>query len=220
MNEKKVTIVTVVCLAIILLGGGTGIWFLEFQVLEPKVQERNALAAQLEEVKGKVRQNDQLRKDIAKLDDLLKDEVKKIPSLDRTEYDAFANELDEIRRRAGVTVARGGWVQAQKPQPVAGRPTPRPQPPAVHRVEYDLAVSGGFYQLLRYINLLEQKTRFVNVENFTITKSGEVTGAGAAAALRRDMKLILYSYTYRPPPEAMEIEIEEQRKGRSTDIPD
>ncbi|HLF93525.1 MAG TPA: hypothetical protein VJB14_08685 [Planctomycetota bacterium] len=222
MNEKKVLIITIVCLAFILLAGGTAIWYFQFNVLEEKKADLARVTGELEAAKTRVREIEPLKKEIKKLEEDEKEKIKKIPNLTRAEYDVFADMLDEFRRRSGVTVSRGGWVQASKPSPVVGRPPVKPQPAMVHKVQYDLAVTGSFFQLLRYINLIEQETRFINVENFSIGKSSETasTGATGAPALKRDLKLTLFSYTYRPKAEALEIELEEQRKGRSTDIPD
>ena len=221
MNEKKVTIITIICLAFILMAGGTAIWYLQFNVLQEKEQALEALKKELAAAHARIREIDPLKKEIKKLEADEADKIKKIPNLTRAEYDAFADQLDEFRRRAGVTVSRGGWVQAPKTAPVPGRPQQKAQPSTVHKVQYDLTATGSFYQLLRYINLLEAETRFINVENFSIGKSGEAgTGPNAAAALKRDLKLTIYSYTYRPKSESLEIELEEQRKGRSTDIPD
>lgn len=221
MNEKKVTIITIICLAFILIAGGAAIWYLQFNVLQEKEAALENVKRELSAAQARVREIEPLKKEIKKLEIDEAEKIKKIPNLTRAEYDAFADMLDEFRRRAGVIVSRGGWVQAPKTAPVPGRPQPKPQPATVHKVQYDLAVTGSFYQLLRYINLLEQETRFINVENFSISKAGD-SGAGAtgAAALKRDLKLTLYSYTYRPKAESLEIELEEQRKGRTTDIPD
>ena len=88
-------------------------------------------------------------------------------------------------------------------------------------MQYDITVSGSFYQLLRYINLLEQQKRFIGVENFAVTKSGTTeTGLSKAAAPRRDLKITIYSYTYKLPAKPFELPPEESRSGRSTDIPD
>jgi Tfp pilus assembly protein PilO len=83
-------------------------------------------------------------------------------------------------------------------------------------VQFDLSVSGSFFQLLRYINLLEQQSRFINVESFQIQPA---QGQGVEAALRRNMRVTIYSYTYRQNQEPV-LEVSEQRYGRSTDIPD
>ena len=97
------------------------------------------------------------------------------------------------------------------------------QPATVHKVQYDLMVNGSFYQLLRYINLLEQQKRFIGVENFNVTKSAigqDLEKGKAATPQRRDLKVTIYSYTYKLPPKAFELEFEEARSGKSTDIPD
>jgi Tfp pilus assembly protein PilO len=217
VNEKKITIITIVCLVFILLAGGGAIYYLQFVKLVELEDRLKLVRKELNETRAKVAQIPKLKEEIKALEIEEKDKMRRIPSLDRAEYDALANMLDEFRRRSGVNVARGAWVVPQKPQPVAGRPPPRMVPPTVHKVQYEMTVSGGFYQLLRYVNLIEQQTRFINVESFSVSKASD-TATGASP--RRDMKVILYSYTYRPPADTVEIEIEEQRKGRSTEIPD
>ena len=218
MNEKKVTIITIACLAFILLAGGAAIYYLQFVKLDELKLQLAAVTKERDETKKKIDQIPDLKKQYAALEIKAKEKEGLIPNLDRAEYDRFANLLDDLRRRSGVSVARGGWVNPSKPTPVAGRPAPRNVPPTVHKVQYDLNVSGGFYQLLRYMNLIEQQTRFINVDELNIAKSSD-TGPGAG--LRRDMKLTLYSYTYRPASDTPEIpEIQEQRKGHSTEIPD
>ena len=218
MNEKKVTIITIACLAFILLAGGGLIYYLKFVKLEELEKQLKSVTQERDDTKKKVDQIPSLKAEIAKLEVEEKEKSTRIPNLDRAEYDRFANMLDEFRRRSGVTVSRGGWVKATKPSPVPGRPPPRAIPPRVHKVQYDLAVTGGFYQLLRYINLLERETRFINVEQIQIAKASD---SEKGASLKRDMKITLYSYTYRPGTETPEIpRSEEQRKGKSTELPE
>jgi hypothetical protein len=81
-------------------------------------------------------------------------------------------------------------------------------------------VTGSFYQLLRYINILEQNKRFIGVENFAISKAGGSDSSKSPEAPRRDLKIIIYSYTYKLPPKPFEIDAPEARSGKSTDIPD
>ena len=136
--------------------------------------------------------------------------------MDRAEYDVFAELLDDLRRKAGVTIPRTAWTTPSRPAPAPGKPG---IPATVHKVQYDVSVTGSFYQLLRYVNLIEQQRRFIGVENFSIAKgTGEV--AGSKAAPRRDLKITIYSYTYKPTPVPFVIEAEVERSGKSTDIPD
>jgi Tfp pilus assembly protein PilO len=215
MNEKRITIITIACLVVLLgaLGGAYYYFHLnKLQQLEAELEQVRAAVADAEQKKAKI---EPLKKQI---EGLIREEEKlapQIPNLGRDEYDTLANLLDDLRRRSGVIVPQARWVTATRPQPVPGRPA-RTIPPSVHKVQFDLSVSGSFFQLLRYINLLEQQSRFINVESFQIQPA---QGQGAEVALRRNMRVTVYSYTYRQAQEPV-FEISEQRYGRSTDIPD
>jgi Tfp pilus assembly protein PilO len=220
MNEKQFTIIWVVALVIILLAGGGAIWYLQFDVLVEKRKQLAAVKSQVNDAKTKQAKIPQLKASIAALTKKANELAAHIPNLDRAEYDVFAELLDELRRKAGVTVPRANWTIPARPTPIPGRQT-FVQPPTVHKVQYDITVNGSFYQLLRYVNLLEQQKRFIGVENFTVTKTGgSDLGLAKAAAPRRDMKITIYSYTYKLPAQPFVLETEETRASRTTDIPD
>jgi Tfp pilus assembly protein PilO len=226
MNEKKVTIITVACLAVIVLLGGGLIYYLNFVILEDRRKELTQVKGQVADAQHKVSQIPQLKAQIKARQEEAAEKSKRIPNLTRDEYDTFANLLDDLRRRSGVAVSRGGWMQGTKPISGTVRPT-KSIPPTVHKVQYELAVTGSFYQLLRYLNLIEQQSRFINVESFSVGKSSaaeQPTAAGAppgpVTAPKREMKLTLFSYTYRPTDQAATSELPPQKFGRSTDIPD
>jgi Tfp pilus assembly protein PilO len=218
MNEKQFTIIWVVALVLILIAGGTSIYYLQFEVLEQKKAE---LAAVREQVAGATKKKNaipMLRTSIAALQKKEAELITHIPNLTRAEYDEFANLLDELRRKAGVSVSAARWTVPSKPAPIPGRPAVV-QPPTVHKVQYDLGVIGNFYQLLRYINLLEQHKRFIGVDTFSIAK-GPGGEAKSTAQPRRDLRITIYSYTYKLPPAPLELGEIDLRSGKSTDIPD
>jgi Tfp pilus assembly protein PilO len=220
MNEKQFTIIWVVALVIILLAGGGAIWYLQFDVLEEKRVQLKAEKAKVADAKSKKDKIPTLKKSIEALSKKANELAGYIPNLDRAEYDIFAELLDELRKKAGVSVPRASWTVPNRPTPIPGR-QPFVQPTTVHKIQYDISVSGSFYQILRYINLLEQQKRFIGVENFAVTKSGaSETNLSKAAAPRRDLKITIYSYTYKLPPKPFELAPEEGRSGRSTEIPD
>jgi hypothetical protein len=220
MNEKQFTIIWVVALVIILLAGAGAIWYLQFDVLVEKREQLKVVKAKVADAKKKRDAIPGLKLSIAALTKKATELATHIPNLDRAEYDVFADLLDDLRRKAGVNVPRANWTIPARPTPIPGRP-PVAQPATIHKVQYDIAVNGSFYQLLRYINLLEQQRRFIGVENFSVTRAGGDNEKGKAAAPpRRDLKITIYSYTYKLPSKAFELEFEEARSGRSTDIPD
>jgi Tfp pilus assembly protein PilO len=219
MNEKQFTIIWVVALVIILLAGSGAIWYLQFDVLEEKQKELAAVKEQVRQAREKVAKIDGLNRSIAELTKKAAELETHIPNLDRAEYDVFAELLDDLRRRANVTVPRVSWTVPSRPAAIPGRP-PVVQPPTVHKVQYDIAVTGTFYQVIRYINLLEQQRRFIGVDNFTISKGAGGDTGKKGGAPKRDLKLTIYSYTYKQPQKPIELPPLEERSGRSTDIPD
>jgi Tfp pilus assembly protein PilO len=219
MNEKQFTIIWVVGLVLILIAGGTSIYFLQFDMLEEEKKKLHEVQGQVVDATKKKNAIEGIKKSISELQKKEAELITHIPNLTRAEYDVFAELLDDIRRKAGVTVSRAGWTVPGRPAPIPGRP-PVVQPPTVHKVQYDLAVTGTFYQLLRYINILEQNKRFIGVENFAINKGGGGDTAKGSEAPKRDLKITIYSYTYKLPPAPFVIQAQEARSGKSTEIPD
>ena len=92
-----------------------------------------------------------------------------------------------------------------------------------HRVTYDLTVEGTFYQLLRYVNLLENEGRFINVESFQVTPGSESSGSedSFGGTPSRGMSLRLYSFTYKPlKPQMPFIDASTRKLGVSTPPPE
>jgi Tfp pilus assembly protein PilO len=216
MNEKQFTIIWVVALALIIIAGGAAIYYLQFEVLEQKKQELIVAQGQVLDATKKKNAIPGLRTSIAELEKKESELITHIPNLTRAEYDVLAELLDDLRRKAGVSVARAGWQVPSRAAAMPGRPA---QPPTVHKVQYDLSVQGNFYQLLRYVNLLEQNRRFMGVENFNITKGPGGDGKGNALP-KRELHITIYSYTYKLPPTPFVIETDDVRSGRSTDLPE
>lgn len=219
MNEKQFTIIWVAALVLILIAGGTAIYFLQFDMLEEEKRKLVEVQGQVLEATKKKNAIDGLKKSIAELQKKEAELITHIPNLTRAEYDVFAELLDEIRRKAGVTVSRAGWGVPSRPTPIPGRP-PVVQPPTVHKVQYDMAVTGNFYQLLRYINIIEQNKRFIGVDNFAITKGAGGDAVKGSEAPKRDLKITIYSYTYKLPPAPFVITAPAERTGKSTDLPE
>lgn len=217
MNEKQFTIIWVVALALIIIAGGTAIYFLQFDMLVQKEQELQVVLGQVADATKKKNAIPGLRISIAELEKKEAELITHIPNMTRAEYDVFAELLDELRRKAGVSVSRAAWTIPAKPTPVPGRPA-NVQPPTVHKVQYDLSVTGTFYQLLRYINLLEQHRRFIGVESFSVAK-GSNENKGTLVP-KRELKITIYSYTYKLPPTPFIIVGEEGKSGKSTDLPE
>ncbi|HEV3025997.1 MAG TPA: type 4a pilus biogenesis protein PilO [Planctomycetota bacterium] len=216
MNEKQFTIIWIVALSLILIAGGAAIYYLQFEVLEQKKQELTVVQGQVLDATKKKNAIPGLRSSIAELEKKEAELITHIPNLTRAEYDGLAELLDDLRRKSGVSVSKASWVIPSRASALPGRP---PQPPTVHKVQYDLSVTGNFYQLLRYVNLLEQNRRFMGVESFTVSKGPAAEGKTTTLP-KRELRITIYSYTYKLPPTPFVINADEVRSGKSTDLPE
>ncbi|HZE99450.1 MAG TPA: hypothetical protein VE981_20770 [Planctomycetota bacterium] len=218
MNEKQFTIIWIAALVLILIAGGAAIYFLQFEELENQKKILADVQSQVFEATKKKNAIPVLQTSILELQKKEAELISHIPNMTRAEYDAFAELLDDLRRKCGVSVSRATWSVPQKAISIPGRP-PVVQPPTIHKVQYDVNVVGTFYQLLRYINLLEQNRRFIGIESFAIAKGGGGDSKGKEAP-KRELRITIYSYTYKLPAAPFVINAEEGRSGRTTEIPD
>lgn len=215
MSEKQVLILTAAALAVVILAGGAAIWWFQFNVLAEKNRALDELRQKVADANAKVKKIPQIRKEVEEIESKVKKLQETIPNLDREEYDRFANKLDEIRRNAGVFIPSARWVvPSARGAAVPGRAVATPA--TMHKVQYDLQVRGTFYQLLRYVNLLEEEKRFINVESFSITPGS----ASTPGQFLRDMRLVLYSFTYRPPQAVVPAKPPAPRVAVTTPLPE
>ena len=224
MNRSKL-IWTVAAILILLGGGGAIGWFL-FSYLPQKEDELKLLKQARDVSQAKLKGPDtnpltnrdslpSIEKDLEQFKLNLKSLSLRIPTLDRSEYDKFANELDELRKRSGVSVWSAKWIKASKPRTSKGL-QPKTWPETMHKVQYSVDVTGSFFQLLRYVRMLEKEMRFVSVSKFSISPGG----SSDSTALERKMDLVLYSFTYKQTDKALEIEIPEKKFSLTTEIPE
>lgn len=214
MNEKQVTVLTIVLLAVILLVGGAAGYYFYFVLLAERKQDLANLNKQVSDAEKKRDSIPSLESQIAQLEDDLKELLPRIPMRDRLEYDRFANLLDGLRRRAGVQVPSASYSQARASRPVPGRRGRGRIPARMHKVEYNVDVKGTFYQLIRYINLLEDQKRFIKVQEFSIVPAGREVTPGMAP--QRTMNLKVYTFTYK---QTIKPEILEVKRPLGTSIP-
>ncbi len=216
MNERNVTIVSIVVLVLVLLGGGGAIYYLH-DALSVKETERSGLKAEVEDMQKKKDAIPDLEKQIAKLDAEIKKGQSQIPRLDELQYDEFADLIDNLRKLSNVFLGDARY----SPGKTGGTGA---LPPSMNRATYDLNVKGGFFNLLRFINLLEAQKRHVGVQHFSIA---EGAGDQKSAVPIREMRLTIFSFAQKPmnlpgmkPPTAEAVKAPEPEAVRkSTDLP-
>ncbi|MBI2931462.1 MAG: type 4a pilus biogenesis protein PilO [Planctomycetes bacterium] len=189
MSERNVIIVSIVVLAVAVLGGIGGFFY-----FNSALSKKKALLSQLEkevaESEAKKKQLPGLREKMASLQKELKENEQRIPKLDELQYDDLANLIDDTRRLSSIFIWEARYQQAQSQRGGTG------VSPRMHKALYEVQVKGPFFNLLRFINLLEAHNRFVAVQSFAISAGADQAGKPGVVPTRV-MKLTLYSYSHK-----------------------
>ncbi len=196
MNEKQITIICITLLVVFVLVGGGLLYYMEFTTHE---EIRKQIAKVKKEVDtaeknrrdwpGLDKENAQLKADI----DLLAVRIPIfIPGRKPYEMDTIVDLIDGLRKSSNVYISSGRYT----PIPTGAPPLPG----NVQKVTYDFSVRGGWFNLLRFINMLETTKRVMNVDSIIITPGGG--DEKLTSTPRRDLTIRVTSYMYRegPPP--------------------
>ena len=198
MSERQVTIITIAILGVIVLGGGFSIWYFQFNVLAGLQEEVDNVRAQVKDAEKKQKAIPTLQGKVKGLEEDVARVQDRIPDYDTDEYDQFINSMADMSRKAGVVIAVG------KPEPKRrqGRAIKglklKKIPPNVHQVEYTFVVVGRSYPLLRFINLVETASRFIEVKECEFSRL-ETTEDDPALKSLRQVKLKVGTYAYKVP---------------------
>ena len=191
MNERQITLITLAFLALFIIGGGIGVWYLQFNVLSKKKEGMEALRKKVVVASKKKDSLKKLRIEVNNLRKKETEEIQRIPNLDNNEYDGFVDQLNQMRRQSGVFLRSASTARGRR---VAARGGTK-LPTNVDKVSYDLTVSGNFYPLLRFINLIETNKRYIQIDSAKISSSGG-RGSGSGGSLR-ELKVKVTTYAFK-----------------------
>jgi len=209
-TSRKWTIGAALLIVVVLVGT----WFL---LVSPKRGEVSELQAATESQEGK---NASLETEVA----LLKEQNKKLPK--------YQAELAELRNRIPATEGMPSLIRqlrvaadksgvdldALTPQPAVALVGPEGGTPAVGEggslppealagVNFDIVVSGGYFEIQQFMNKVENLERYVQVSGFTIAE-GEETTEGDTEANAGDLTATLNSRAYLVPTAVVDTEAE------------
>jgi Tfp pilus assembly protein PilO len=210
MNERNVTIVSIVILSLTLLGGGLGIYYLRSN-MATKTRERNNLKAEVDDAVKKQGELPKLKAQRNALNEKIKAGEERVPRLDELQYDELADLIDSLRKLASVTLSDARFSS----------PKTKVASASMHRATYDINLKGGFFNLLRFINLVEAQKRYIGVASFSIADAGgdAMVGKGSLIPIR-SMRVQIFSFTRKPgkgaPTPTTEIKAPEPEKAPSS----
>ncbi|MHC4607211.1 MAG: type 4a pilus biogenesis protein PilO [Planctomycetota bacterium] len=196
MSEKHVTLITLGVLAIVIVLGGVGVWFFQFNWLSQEKAELETVKKQLADAQRKADELVDLRAEVDAFAKKLAAD-KRIPDLDKKEYDAFADEIEEMKRRSGIAIGEAAYLPQRQAMRRKGAAQ---QPKGIKKVDYEFTCASTFYPLLRFVNLVETQPRFVEVTDCTIASETRSTGEGPPSIIRTmKMKVTTYAFEVTPP---------------------
>lgn len=161
MSEKNLTIVLLVVMGVIIVGGGIALYLMRFVTLDDLDQQLATVTAQVTEAQAKKAKIPALEQEAKVLTERRDEILQQIPAFDDNENDQYANLIDQLRKKCRVQIAdhkykaRGGSGDV-------------PMPKEIFRARYEFKATGGFFQLLNFLNHLETDRRLLIGENIQL----------------------------------------------------
>lgn len=222
MSERQMTIILLCVMGGIILAGGALLYYFQFVDLAEKEQILEVVKKDVAEATRKKNEIPNLEAKKKRLLESIERIRSQIPVFSpKDENDQFAVLVgDTLRKKTRVAISGARFTPARAGEPL---------PPTIFRARYELKVTGGFYQLLNYLNHLETERRFLVADNIKLS-AGTVAEKGGQAAVR-ELSMNLSTFLQRPSPVAAtpaakpgekpaEAPPPEETKRLSTPIPD
>ncbi|MBI4583628.1 MAG: hypothetical protein HY717_06370 [Planctomycetes bacterium] len=207
LNEKQKIILAIVVVTL-LVGALAALNFFKYR-------ERSQLLARLETLKGDerkandmIRQIPELRKKRQKLADTIDQYASILPPEEHVQHEEFAKIIDNYRRESQVVINR---VEALKPKTSDKNKKARASSNENFlRHRYRINLMGSFQNYLRFINKIENHTRFLKIDEIKIKPLGaqdsfessgdeksEIKVLDKAKNPIKEIELIISTYTYK-----------------------
>jgi Tfp pilus assembly protein PilO len=185
-NKKEKVILAAILIAsgLVALGSGVGVYMLQKKagVLET---ENVALQSRVAQAQTKLNKLGALKTQREEAEARLIVAESILPS--QEEIENLVDSLSEFARKSGVVIAKAAPVRTGAYGGARG---------VVKRFEetnFDLKVEGDFFQLVEFLNHLENYKRFIRVDGFIIK-----SGRDEIAPLDVDLKFATFSYMGTP----------------------
>jgi len=163
MSEKQLTIALWIAMGVILLAGGLGLYYMRMVVLDDLNAELDKVTEDVRIANEKKSKIEGLKKQKKELDEHIAAIIKRIPEFTKSENDAFADLLDRIRKKCRVLMAD------VKHRPVRSAPGASALPKEILQAKYEFKATGGFYQLLNFLNHIETDMRLLFADSIKIS---------------------------------------------------
>lgn len=195
LSQKQRLMAAIIVTALVVLGGGAGIYLLydKWQGLET---EKTDAQGQYDDIKQKEKMNAKREEDFKKPDYVEGEKMRdrQLPYKSPTGDTDLWLDLNKIRRAYPSVYYRKVEGVVERP----GTQLPYTPPPGVRKMPYRVFMRGKFYDIVEYLSQIENGDRIVRLEVFDIKK---VPSSASGAALYRedvyvDAAVGLYGFEY------------------------
>ncbi len=177
-----------------------------------KLRERHDLLVEMEKhqveekaATEKMKRIPELREQRAKLINIIDQYAEILPKEEHTQHDAFVDIIDGYRRDTQIVIQRTEYL---KPKAEPGDGKQKPVKENFNRHRYKFKLVGTVPDFLRFINKIENHTRFLKIDSISIKPLGAAeetnefddrADADEIAKARvpyKDIELTVSTYTY------------------------
>jgi Tfp pilus assembly protein PilO len=187
LGEKQLLIVTVSVSILIALGLGALNIFVFNKNLGKVKQAISEKDSEIDQAKEKKKQMDQLRRDVEQLERDKKIFEEKLPTMSEVIYENFIDTLNIITKDAGILLKNAKLAPKDKKAGTGST--------SFQVISYDLQTEGDFFDLIRFISILEEYPRFIKVNYFTLSIQ-DLSQAMITGKTKHSMNIRITTYVY------------------------
>jgi Tfp pilus assembly protein PilO len=185
-NEKLILLVVLIASAVVALGSGAGVYMLERKSGELEA-ENAALDSRVAQARTKINKLAAMRAQREEAQTRLEVGERILPS--QEEIENLVDNLSEFARESGVVITKAAPVRQGAyggARGVAKR---------FEEADFNLKLTGDFFQFVEFLNQLENYKRFIRVDGFA-AKGGRTEEEG----LDVDLNFATFTYAGSPAP--------------------
>ncbi len=183
-NEKVILLIVLIASLVVALGSGAAVYLLQRKAGELQ-SENAALHSRVAKARTKLNNLNALRAQREASEARLQVAECILPS--QKEIEDLVDNLSEFAKKSGIVITKAKPINRSAYAGARG---------AVKRFEeadFDLELSGDFFQFVEFLNLLENYKRFIRTDAFTLK-----AGRGEDAPLDIALKFATFTYNEAP----------------------
>lgn len=213
LNEKQKILLTIAVFGILVAGLVT-LNIFKFQQRSELLAKLDGLRQEEEKANDKIKRIPELRDKRSNLANIIDEYTEILPKEEHTQHDAFVEIIDGYRRDTQIVIQKTEYLKpktetAPAPAGQAGEGSKRQKENFIrHRYKFKLV--GTVPDFLRFINKIENHTRFLKIDAISIRPLGSAEEAnessgddkadadeiGRARIPYKDIELTVSTYTY------------------------